>query len=178
MFIRQLDASLALALTLPHFAPEIFRLVEANRERLREWLPWVDKVQEEAHVRSFIASQIEALARGQALHATILQEGRMVGVIAYNAIDRSQRAGTIGYWLDQAAQGQGIMTKAVSGMIQLGRELFALRRFEIHCATKNARSRAIPERLGFRRIGTKPLAERISGTWHFHEVYALSNEPS
>jgi ribosomal-protein-serine acetyltransferase len=34
-------------------APKLFSVVDANREHLQEWLPWLDRNTEEAHSRQF-----------------------------------------------------------------------------------------------------------------------------
>jgi hypothetical protein len=44
MFAYSISQDLSLALLEPRHAEELFRLTDANREHLREWLPWIDGV--------------------------------------------------------------------------------------------------------------------------------------
>ncbi len=59
----------------------------------------------------------------------------------------------IGYWIDARFSGKGYMTEAVKGLTDYAFEHLKARRIEIRCDTLNAKSRAIPERLGFELEG-------------------------
>jgi ribosomal-protein-serine acetyltransferase len=65
------------------------------------------------------------------------------------------------------------MTTVVRDLIEIGRRHYSLQKIDIRCATGNAKSRAIPERLGFSHEGTLRRAERVYDQWLDHEVYAL-----
>ena len=154
-------------------AAAFFALTEGNRERLRRWLPWVDDVTSVAHTRAFIAwTKAQAKAR-HGLHFGIWWQGRAVGVASFNAFDRMNRMGTIGYWISAHAEGRGLVTRAVSALIQYGFEIEGLHRIEIRVAIRNHASRAIPERLGFRHEGTLHGVENLYGRFMDHAVYGL-----
>jgi hypothetical protein len=97
----------------------------------------------------------------------------MAGVAGFNSLDRTNGIGYIGYWLGEEFTGKGIMTTVVRDLIEIGRSYYALQKVDIRCATRNSRSRAIPERLGFSHEGTLRRAERVYDQWLDHEVYAL-----
>jgi ribosomal-protein-serine acetyltransferase len=65
------------------------------------------------------------------------------------------------------------MTRAVRALLDHGFEAWGLNRVEIHCGVDNARSRAIPERLGFREEGELLEAERVGDRWVDLSVYAM-----
>jgi ribosomal-protein-serine acetyltransferase len=55
----------------------------------------------------------------------------------------------IGYWIDTRYSGNGYMTEAVQGITSFAFNELKARRVEIRCDSRNVKSRAIPERLGF-----------------------------
>jgi len=59
----------------------------------------------------------------------------------------------IGYWIASDWQGKGLVTEAVIALASVALETMGARRLVIRCSPSNARSRAIPERLGFHLDG-------------------------
>ncbi|WP_019229166.1 GNAT family N-acetyltransferase, partial [Sedimentibacter sp. B4] len=55
----------------------------------------------------------------------------------------------IGYWLDAAHTGVGLATEAVGGLTAVALALPEVERVEIHTDEGNARSAAVPRRLGY-----------------------------
>jgi len=154
-------------------ARPLFALVEANRERLRRWLPWPDANRSVLDSRAYIL-RVRALARLGAGHAFGLWwKGELVGVAGFVWIDTAHRSAAIGYWLAEAAEGRGLMTAAVSALLHHGFRDLGLNRIEIRAGVRNRRSRAIPERLGFRREGVLHQSERLADRFVDHVVYGL-----
>ncbi len=174
MFSRQIAPQVEMRLSLPQYADEVFKLIDANREFLSQWLPWLDGTTSADDVRSFIREQLHRFARGEALHVTIFVDNLVAGVAGFNQIDTANETGHIGYWLADAYNGRGIMTQVVSDLIVIARCELDLQNVEIRCATDNKKSRAIPERLGFTHEGTLRRAEKVCGQWLDHEMYVLS----
>lgn len=140
----------------PDDAEEIFAVVEENRERLREWMPWVDASTSPGDTRTFIereraADGLDALG--------VFVEGRYVGGIGIR-VDALDGAAEIGYWIGAAWEGRGLVTRACRGLIAHAFGELGLHRVSIRVAPDNLRSRAIPERLGFRREGVMREAGR------------------
>ena len=65
------------------------------------------------------------------------------------------------------------MTAAVSALVRHGFRALKLNRIEIRAGVRNRRSRAIPERLGFRHEGTLRQAERLADRYVDHAVYGM-----
>jgi len=173
MYYRIIDAEIRVSLSVPHYGDELFELIDANRDHLQQWLPWVDSVRQPDDTRMFIVSQLQRFSRGEAVHQTILYRNRIAGVAAFNTIDRVNGVGRIGYWLGRQFTGRGIMTRAVKDLMVQGYAYWGLQRMEIRCAKENTRSRAIAERLGFRAESTKGDVEPIDGRYHDHVVYGF-----
>ena len=151
---------------------ELFALIETNRTGLRQWLPWLDATQSPSDTRAFIQATLQQWADNQGLVAAICDDQRIVGLIGLNGLEWANRIGYIGYWLGESAQGQGIMTAAVKALVNHGFTDLNLNRQVIACATQNARSRAIPERLGFCHEGTLRDAEWLYDRYVDHAIYA------
>ncbi|MFX3635166.1 MAG: GNAT family N-acetyltransferase [Candidatus Pristimantibacillus sp.] len=139
-------------LDLDH-AEEFFRLTDENRTALREWLPWLDGTTNVEHTRDFIRSTQIPFPENSGMNLVIMYKGSIAGTIGIHHIDLVNRKTTIGYWLGEAYQGQGIMTKCCKALIDYIFNELELNRVEIGAAEGNEKSRAIPERLGFVQEG-------------------------
>lgn len=154
-------------------ARALFTQVDANRARLRRWLPWPDATQSPADTRAFILRMRAQVRTGTGLSFGVWWRNRLVGVAGFNWIDGTHHSAAIGYWLAEEAQGHGLMTAAVSALLRHGFRKLQLNRIEIRAGVRNRRSRAIPERLGFRREGTLRQAEWVNDRFVDHAVYGL-----
>lgn len=128
-------------------------------------------MQSAADTRAFVQSVLRQMAEEQGFGAAICHQGKIAGVIGYNSLDSANRIGTIGYWLGEAYQGQGIMTAACRALVNYGFTDLGLNRQVIACATENHRSRRIPERLGFQPEGTLRQAEWLYDRYVDHHLY-------
>jgi len=159
----------------PEDAAELHALVEANRSHLARWMPWAAG-QDLDGTERFLAEAEAQFARNDGFQARIAPEGEILGVAGFHAIDWENRNTSIGYWLAAEAQGQGTMTAVVSALLDHAFYEWELHRVEIHCAPGNARSRAIPERLGFREEARLREAELVGGRYLDSVVYGLLEE--
>jgi ribosomal-protein-serine acetyltransferase len=152
---------------------ELFALTNANRDYLRQWLPWLDGIHEINDTRSFIRSTIWQFEDNRGFVAAICYDGDLVGTVGFNWIEWQSRIGYIGYWLAASHQGQGIMTRSCQSLIDYAFTTLKLNRLVIACAAENTRSRGIPTRLGFTHEGTARDAEWLYNRFVDHEIYAL-----
>lgn len=142
-------------------AEELFALTDANRAYLRKWLPWLDFCNAVEDTRNSITTNLKRAEAGTALEVCIWYDGRIVGVTGFVDIVKANRFGQIGYWLGREHQGKGIMTASVRALVEHGFRELGLNRQAIAAAVENQRSRAIPERLGFRLEGISREAEWV-----------------
>lgn len=152
----------------------LFALVDGNRASLREWLPWVDTTRTVADTEKFLAAIAQEYQEGQSAHYGIVYESTLLGVCGFHHIEARTRVGEVGYWLAPAYTGRGVMTHALNLLAYRGFTRHRLRRIEVACAVDNHRSRAVPERLGFRREpGVHPRAD-AGGQVHDHVLYVMT----
>lgn len=153
-FIIPVDADIELRILEEWDAEELYRLIDQNREHLRQWLPWVDYETSVEDSRNFIRLSLQRYLDNESFALGIRWRGRLVGVISYHTINWPSRKVEIGYWLGAEFQGYGLMTRACRALVAYAFEKLLLNRVTILCASGNLRSRAIPERLGFTQEGT------------------------
>ena len=173
MFERSIDEHTSLRMLELSDAEAIFALVDVSRAYLREWLPWVDATQTANDTRSFIQSALDRYAQQNGMACRITFQGHIAGIIDMNRIDWTNSITEIGYWLRPDYQGRGIITKSCQALIHYAFAELGLNRVEIRAAPGNAKSRAIPERLGFMREGVLREAERLYDRYVDNVVYAM-----
>ena len=154
-------------------ADELFALVDANRAYLREWLPWLDQNTEVEHTRAFIRATRKQHADRNGFTCGIRWRGALVGVVGVHAIDWPNRKTSLGYWVAEPHQGRGIITRACAALLPYLFDELGLNCVEIGCAVANARSNAIPDRLGFAREGVLRQREWLYDHFVDHVVYSL-----
>ena len=173
MFEFYVGDDIRLRLLEPHHADRLFTLVDANRDYLREWLPWLDNNTSVAESLQFIQTTQKQFADNKGFVTGIWYRDELAGVVGHNKIDWDNRISYIGYWLGAKFQGNGIMTKSCRAIINHAFNEYGLNQIEIGCATGNQKSRAIPERLGFRQKATIQQAEWLYDKFVDHVVYVM-----
>jgi len=171
--IIRVDADLELRPVRLEHATALFAAIDRNRQRLRQWLPWVRLDYAIEDVYRFIAEREREHRTRTALAATIWVEGSLCGSIALHKIDARRRGTSIGYWIDGAYEGRGIILRACRAMLTEGFRNYGLHRIEIRCATGNRRSCAIPRRLGFVEEGILREAEWLYDHWVDLRVFSM-----
>jgi ribosomal-protein-serine acetyltransferase len=154
-------------------AAPLYALIDANRAHLRPWLPWVDHEQSPDTTRAFLRSAQQQFADQRAGQYGIWAHDQLAGVVGQHPIDWPNRTGALGYWLGQAFQGRGLMTRACRALVTHAFRDLGLHRVEIRAAPANRRSRAIPERLGFRQEGILRDAEWLYDHYVDLVVYGM-----
>jgi RimJ/RimL family protein N-acetyltransferase len=141
---------------LPADAPLFKAAVDASLPHLRAWLPWAMSeptpiVDIEARFAAFSA----AFDAGREWVYGIFAPGERevlggIGLHPRGEVDCIE----IGYWLRGDATGRGYMTEAAGAAVAIASALPGITRIEIRCDPRNARSAAVPRRLGFQHVRT------------------------
>ncbi len=173
MFCIQVDEDLSLGLFEKRHAGELADLIDSSRSYLREWLPWIDYSKTTEDSEQFIQRSLEQFARNDGFQLAIRYKGKIAGIIGLHTINWSNRSTSIGYWLGEGFQGNGLMTKANAAVVGYCFEELGLHRIEIRAATGNTKSQAIPERLGFQKEGCIRECEWLYDHFVDHYVYGL-----
>jgi ribosomal-protein-alanine N-acetyltransferase len=168
----------------PLEAADLPALVEArvrNRGFLTEWEPTRDE--------SFFtpAGQARELALDDAAWRTATgfpfaildasENDRLIGRVALaNVVRGVWQNATLGYWVSQEAGSRGHATAAVGLVLQFAFEVAGLHRVQPAIMPRNARSKRVVEKCGFRHEGVALRYLKINGVWEDHDLYALTVE--
>lgn len=169
----QVDDTISLEFLEEIHAESLLNLVNANRTYLREWLPWVDHMHTVANFTYYINDTKKRAADRTDFGYAIIIDKNIAGRIGLHHINHQNKIGEIGYWLADGLQGQGIITKSCTAIINHAFTKLSLNRIEIKCATGNYKSRVIAEKLGFTQEGILKQAELLNGKFVDIYLYAM-----
>jgi ribosomal-protein-alanine N-acetyltransferase len=115
--------------------------------------------------------------QGLAQPWVVLYDGEFVGQLTVGSIMwGSARSGQVGYWIDEAVAGRGIIPTALAMAIDHCFFVVGLHRIEASIRPENMASRRVVEKLGFREEGLRHRYLHIDGAWRDHLCYALTIE--
>lgn len=149
----------------PADAPLLKAAIDASLDHLRPWMPWA-KVDLLRHFRGEFD-----LGRDLVYGVFCRDEREVLGGAG---LHRRLGAGAleIGYWIHAAHVNQGLATEVAAALTRVAFEVNGVDRVEIHCDPANARSAAVPRKLGFaheatlhRRVQDADGAFRDSMVW-------------
>lgn len=101
----------------------------------------------------------------------------LIGHIALYSIKRlPYSSGFVGYAMDEAYVGKGIVTEAVELIIHFAFEEVGLHRVEAYVAPENKASIRVLEKAGFQQEGLLRKLLYINGKWVDHYMYARLEE--
>lgn len=142
-------------------ADELCRVVCDALPHLAPWMAWAARGYSDADARDHLRRSREDWAAGVEYgYAIRLADGTLVG--ACSAMARIGPGGLeIGYWLHPGHTGHGFVTAAAAALTA---EAFRIGadRVEIVHDVANARSGAVPRRLGFTEVARRPPQEELS----------------
>ena len=104
-------------------------------------------------------------------------DGVFCGEINLSSIQRGPfQNAYVGYWIDEACAGQGLVPEAVVVVARHAFEELGLHRLQIAIIPRNAASRRVVEKLAIRDEGVAVRYLEINGVWEDHIRYAITLE--
>ncbi|WP_088011922.1 GNAT family N-acetyltransferase [Gottfriedia acidiceleris] len=175
MLLHKIDEDISLRMFNIDDAEEFYNLTISSKDYLKEWLGWLNSIESVEDTAQNINARLKAFAEhgGYPRSFAIIYKGNIAGTIGFNDINNSNKTGTIGYWLGENFQGNGIMSKAFKYLIDYGFNELGLNKVEVRVAVKNKKSRALPERFGFVEEGILRQAEWLYDHYVDHINYGL-----
>lgn len=137
---------------------------------------WADRHSTSVFTAMLRKARREARA-GRSLPLAITYDGRLAGQITANNVVRGAfDSASVGYWVDAAVAGRGILPTALALLVDHCFETIGLHRIEANIRPENAPSRRVVEKLGFREEGLHRRFLFIDGDWRDHLSYAVTVE--
>ncbi len=163
----------------PEDAPLVKAAIDASLDHLRPWMAWAweeptDLLTKINTLRNFRG----AFDLGQDFVYGIfnLYESCVLGGIGLST-RRGPDIREIGYWIHAEHINQGLATEVSAALTKVAFEIDGMHRVEIHCDPRNARSAAVPRKLGFVQEGTfRHVDPGHDGTYEDSLVWALLKE--
>jgi len=177
-----LTARLRLVAADEHLGGALAAFHDRNRAHLAPWdPPSSDDFYTEATQAQRLREAAAAFAAGvgyRYLMQPIGDTTRVIGSINFSNIVRGAfQSCTLGYALDQAFEGQALMTEGLRCAIA---EMFSARvnlhRIQAAYRPENWRSAEVLKRMGFQDEGLAPDYLFIDGQWRVHRISALLNK--
>ena len=142
-------------------------LLAANYARLAHWFPGAfDTPPTLEKTRADLEQGGRAWLDGSQLPLAISVKAengwRLAGWVNL-LIDVPAGSAEVGYWLDAGFEGRGLVTRAVTAVLDHAFGPLGLHRVELQTTTNNTRSRRVAERLGFTQEGVLREAAAFPG---------------
>lgn len=147
---------------------------ERNREHLAPWDPerapdFYTAAWQEKHLAVLLKDHAEGRIYPLVLAA---DDGSVVGRLNLNnVVHGAFDSAAVGYWVDEARVGQGLMSAALGVAVDLARDELGLHRLEASTLLDNVASQAVLGHHGFVRYGLAERYLRIAGRWQDHLLF-------
>ncbi len=173
-------ARLTLVLGTAALAAEHVAFFARNDAHFRPWdPPRPDGLLSEAYWQAQLARAEAEFEAGTAVRLAALDKAAphtMVARINLTQIARGPfQSAILGYAVDAAREGQGLMREALAAVIAHAFGPLALHRLEANVRPENVRSLRLLRSLGFEQTGLAPRYLFIDGAWRDHLQHQLIN---
>lgn len=156
--------------------PALARLVRANRRFLAATSPLLpeEHFTDEGQERAVLA-RLQAATLGTKFPMVILdRSGTLVGTLNLNSIIRGAfQSASIGYWVSQERNGEGIASAAVAGAKRVAFQELGLHRIQAETLVDNQASQRVLLKNGFVKYGVAPDYLKIAGRWQDHALFQV-----
>jgi ribosomal-protein-serine acetyltransferase len=160
----------------PRHAEEFLANIDRGREFIGRYIGLADRVTDLESSRAFLHSYAEkAAADAGRLYGiwTPGTPGTLVGGVLFRTMDIEHGTAEAGCWLEPAAVGRGLVTRAVRLIIDWAVEERGIHRVEWMVSAANAPSIAVARRLGMRRDGVLRESRVHRGERYDLEIWSV-----
>ncbi|MFD5770583.1 GNAT family N-acetyltransferase [Streptomyces sp. NPDC127049] len=157
----------------PWQAEEFLAHMDRGREFIGTHIGLADAVHDLDSARAFLRSYAEKTANDAGRIYGIWAGGTLVGGVMFRTMDVAAGNAEVGCWLEPAAAGRGLVTRACRTLIDWAVDRRGIHRLEWLVSTKNEPSVAVARRLGMTRDGVLRESHTHRGTRVDIEVWSV-----
>ena len=151
---------------------QLVEVVNAELEHLKPWMPWAQQPVTAEAETEFLTRSAQNWADGTDFVYGIFAGDAILGGSGLHT-RRGPGVLEIGYWLRASAQGRGLVTAAARVLAEVAASYDEVERVVICCDEANARSAAVPSRLGFTLQGVEEVPPLAAGETGWHQVWTV-----
>jgi len=133
-----------------------FTLVDENRKRISTFFPGTANSNKSApETITFVAQKLESVRKRTGILFIILDNatGKIIGSVSLKDIDWNTPKCELGFFIDAAYEGKGIISKALFFLVKYCFEYLKLNKVFMRIAGSNASSRKVAEKCEFQEEG-------------------------
>lgn len=173
MFKVELDGSASLRPLEPWMAEEFLAHMDRARESVDPWIPWASVSTDLESARRTLQRYADKQAQTGAGLYGIWLDGTLVGGVMFPQFDAAAGNCEVGCWLEPAATGRGLITRAARVLIDYALVTRGLHRVEWRCRPDNVASSGVARRLGMKLDGTLREQFPWHGVRHDCEIWSV-----
>ncbi|MEV2224414.1 GNAT family protein [Nocardia vinacea] len=137
----------------PRHAAEFLEHMDRGRESIGQYIKVADAVTDLESSRTYLREYAEKAAADTGRIYGIWLDGKLVGSVLFRTMDLALGVAEAGCWLEPAAAGRGLATRAARVIIDWAIEERGIHRVEWLVASPNHASIAVARRLGMTKDG-------------------------
>jgi RimJ/RimL family protein N-acetyltransferase len=157
----------------PWRAGEFLAHLDRGREFIGRFNGLPDVVTDLGSSRAFLEAYAGKEAADAGLIRAIRLDGTLVGAVVLRRLDVAQGTAEAGCWLEPAAVGRGLVTRAARRLIDWAIRERGVHRVEWWVSAGNAPSIAVARRLGMRKEAVLRESHLYRGERHDEEIWAV-----
>ncbi|MBF6046645.1 GNAT family N-acetyltransferase [Streptomyces sp. NRRL B-1677] len=157
----------------PWQAGELLAHVDRGREFIGQYNGLPDIITDLGSSRAFLRTYVEKAAADTGRICGIWTGGTLVGAVCLRTMDVEQGTAEAGCWLEPAAVGKGLVTRAVRALIDWAVQERGIHRVEWWVSAENEPSKAVARRLGMTRDGVLRESFLYRGKRHDEEIWSV-----
>ncbi|MFD9881724.1 GNAT family N-acetyltransferase [Streptomyces alboflavus] len=157
----------------PWQAEEFLAHIDRGREFIGRHNGLPDVVHDLASSRAYLQAYADKAAADTGRICGIHLDGELVGAVILRTMDVAHGIAEAGCWLEPAAAGKGLVTRAARTLIDWAVEHRGIHRVDWWVSSANAPSIAVARRLGMTRDGVLRESYLYRGQRHDEEIWSV-----
>lgn len=157
----------------PWHAEEFLAHIDRGREYIGQHIGMPDLITDLASSRATLQRYADKAAADTGRIYGIRTDGKLVGGVLFPKMDAAQGTAEAGCWLEPAAVGRGLVTRAARVIIDWAIEERGIHRVEWWASAANGPSIAVARRLGMTREGVLREYRHYRGERHDMEIWSV-----